>query len=81
MLQLGDAVPDYAPETLKRGFNATQSLVREGKISAGHDVSDGGVVVTLLEMAFAGNCGLKVSPAILGFLSSGFGGGGYLRGC
>ncbi|HZD05487.1 MAG TPA: phosphoribosylformylglycinamidine synthase subunit PurQ, partial [Longimicrobiales bacterium] len=31
-----------------------------GRITAGHDRSDGGLVTTLLEMAFAGNCGLSV---------------------
>ena len=35
-------------------------LVASERILAGHDVSDGGLVTTLLEMAFAGNCGLSV---------------------
>jgi hypothetical protein len=35
-------------------------LVAEEKIRADHDVSDGGLVTTLLEMAFAGNSGLSV---------------------
>jgi len=30
-------------------------------VTAGHDRSDGGLITTLLEMAFAGNCGLDVS--------------------
>lgn len=38
-----------------------QGLVDRKGISAGHDISDGGIVVALLEMAFAGNCGLRVS--------------------
>ena len=29
-------------------------------MTAGHDVSDGGLVTCLLEMAFAGNCGMCV---------------------
>ncbi|XP_074926759.1 phosphoribosylformylglycinamidine synthase [Chelonoidis abingdonii] len=33
---------------------------KESVLSAGHDVSDGGLVTCLLEMAFAGNCGLQV---------------------
>jgi len=33
----------------------------ESLITAGHDVSDGGVLTCLLEMAFAGNCGVEVS--------------------
>ena len=30
-------------------------------VAAGHDRSDGGLVTTLLEMAFAGNCGIDVA--------------------
>ena len=30
-------------------------------LSSGHDISDGGLVTCLLEMAFAGNCGLEVT--------------------
>ena len=31
------------------------------KITAGHDISDGGFVTCVLEMAFAGNCGLDLN--------------------
>ena len=31
------------------------------KLKAGHDVSDGGLVTCILEMAFAGNCGVDVN--------------------
>jgi phosphoribosylformylglycinamidine synthase len=41
-------------DLFKRAWNVIQSLVGERKISAGHDVSDGGLVTALLEMAFAG---------------------------
>jgi phosphoribosylformylglycinamidine synthase len=59
--QIGDDCPDADDvELLGRAFNAVQSLVADGHISAGHDRSDGGLVTTLLEMAFAGNCGLDV---------------------
>jgi phosphoribosylformylglycinamidine synthase len=56
--QLGDDCPDIEPDLLKRAFNAIQQLVYQNMILAYHDRSDGGVIVTLLEMAFAGNCGL-----------------------
>ena len=46
---------------LINAFNAIQLLVKKRKIKAGHDVSDGGVVVCVLEMAFAGSCGVDVS--------------------
>ena len=32
----------------------------QGLIVSGHDISDGGLITTILEMAFAGNCGLDV---------------------
>lgn len=45
---------------LKAAFNVTQNLLAQRKLLAGHDISDGGLVVCLLEMAFAGLCGLRV---------------------
>ncbi|RUS89186.1 hypothetical protein EGW08_003065 [Elysia chlorotica] len=59
--QLGDEVPDVQPQALVRTFRAVQSLIKDSKITSGHDVSDGGLVTCLLEMAFAGNCGLTVN--------------------
>ena len=45
----------------KRAFEAVQALIARGLISAGHDVSDGGIATALLEMAFAGNTGIEVT--------------------
>lgn len=60
--QLGDEVSDLEDaEMLKTAFNLTQKLVKERKIVSGHDVSDGGLITCVLEMAFAGNCGLHVN--------------------
>src|SRR5690606_24491713 len=36
-----------------RAFNAVQKLIKDGKIIAGHDISSGGMITTLLEMNFA----------------------------
>ncbi len=59
--QVGESPPDVDdPDLLKRAFEAVQRLVREGLITAGHDRSDGGLITTLLEMAFAGNCGMEI---------------------
>lgn len=59
--QVGNECPDVEdPKLLKRAFNAIQRLVSEDLILSGHDVSDGGLIVTLLEMAFAGNRGISV---------------------
>jgi len=58
--QVGNRSPDVEdPALLARAFRAVQRLLAEGFILAGHDRSDGGLVTTLLEMAFSGNCGLS----------------------
>jgi phosphoribosylformylglycinamidine synthase len=58
--QLGDESPDFAGE-VERGFCAIQELIGRDLILAGHDRSDGGLITCLLEMAFAGNCGLMLN--------------------
>ncbi len=59
--QIGNDTPDLEnPELLKKTFHAIQSLIDSGLILSGHDRSDGGLITTLLEMAFGGNCGIKV---------------------
>jgi phosphoribosylformylglycinamidine synthase len=59
--QMGHDAPDVDhPKLLRAGFEAVQSLIREGLILAGHDRSDGGLMTCLLEMAFAGDCGLDI---------------------
>ncbi len=59
--QVGNTSPDLDdPLLLARAFDAVQQLVSDELILAGHDRSDGGLVTTLLEMAFAGNCGIDV---------------------
>ncbi|HET8937946.1 MAG TPA: phosphoribosylformylglycinamidine synthase, partial [Polyangiales bacterium] len=50
-----------APEDLKGFFTAVQSLQAQGKLLAYHDRSDGGLFVTLVEMAFAGGMGLQIA--------------------
>ncbi|XP_031210669.1 phosphoribosylformylglycinamidine synthase isoform X3 [Mastomys coucha] len=59
--QLGEHPPDLdVPENLVRAFHITQGLLKDRRLCSGHDVSDGGLVTCLLEMAFAGNCGIEV---------------------
>lgn len=48
------------PARLAGMFAAVQELAAAGRILAYHDRSDGGVAVTLIEMAFAGGAGLEV---------------------
>ena len=62
--QVGDEAPDApAPDKLKSFFDVIQQLNLEGKLLSYHDRSDGGLFVTLLEMAFAGNVGLDITLA------------------
>ena len=66
MQQLGNTAPDVdSAEDLKGLFNAIQRLNAEGKLLAYHDRSDGGLFVTLCEMAFAGHSGVSLNLDIL----------------
>ncbi len=63
--QLGDEAPDLDdPARLAGLFAAVQAL--RGQILAYHDRSDGGLLTTLCEMAFAGRCGLTVDLGQVG---------------
>ena len=65
--QLGDKPADVVNiQRLKDFYNAMQALVAEGKLLAYHDRSDGGLITTLAEMAFAGHCGVEVDISALG---------------
>ncbi|WP_319587470.1 phosphoribosylformylglycinamidine synthase [uncultured Desulfobulbus sp.] len=60
--QIGSEVPDMEdPALVKQTFLAVQELIDGGLILAGHDRSDGGLITTVLEMAFSGNCGLNLA--------------------
>ena len=57
----GGVPPDLdEAKHLKALFDLVQEANRNGLLLAYHDRSDGGAIVTLLEMAFAGHCGLEV---------------------
>jgi phosphoribosylformylglycinamidine synthase len=59
--RLGSESPDLDdPVLLRKTFLAVQELIDRCLISAGHDRSDGGLITTVLEMAFSGNCGLDL---------------------
>ena len=60
--QVGAQTPDVDDAALvKSGFQAMQLLVEQSLVAAYHDRSDGGLIVSLLEMAFAGRCGLEIN--------------------
>ncbi len=52
--KLGNEVPTVKdPEYFSDAFNAVQEAIEKGLILAGHDISAGGMITTLLEMCFA----------------------------
>ncbi len=60
--QTGDNCPDIDdPEKLVSAFNAVQELLLKNLILSGHDISDGGLITALAEMAMSGNCGMEIS--------------------
>jgi len=64
--EIGNVAPDVDDaHQLKHFFNTIQQLNKSGKILAYHDRSDGGLFTTLVEMAFAGHCGLNVDVSSL----------------
>ncbi len=60
--QLGNEVPDVEdPMALKHTFESLQTIIRDDLAVSYHDRSDGGLVTTLLDMAFAGGLGIEVN--------------------
>jgi phosphoribosylformylglycinamidine synthase len=65
--QIGHQGPDLDdPKALQRFFAVVQELAADSLLLAYHDRSDGGLFVTLCEMAFAARCGLRINLDGLG---------------
>ncbi|MDX1795827.1 MAG: phosphoribosylformylglycinamidine synthase [Hydrogenovibrio sp.] len=65
--QIGDESADLdSAQDLLNLFNAIQALMAKDLMLAYHDRADGGFLVTAMEMAFAGHCGLKLETSSLG---------------
>ncbi|KAG5675733.1 hypothetical protein PVAND_005611 [Polypedilum vanderplanki] len=59
--QQGNDSPDIENViALKNAFNVTQKLLEKKLLLSGHDISDGGLIVCLIEMAIGGMCGISV---------------------
>ncbi|MBI6552355.1 phosphoribosylformylglycinamidine synthase [Pseudomonas veronii] len=59
--KLGKHAPDVDDaEDLKAFFAVIQGLNADGHLLAYHDRSDGGLLTSVVEMAFAGHCGLNL---------------------
>ncbi len=64
--QLGEQTPDFdKPQLMLNWVEALKQLRAAQLVSAYHDRSDGGLAVTLLEMAFASRCGLSINLDML----------------
>ena len=64
--QPGDTVPDLDdPADLVNLVNAVNALRTQGRILAYHDRSDGGLLATVAEMAFAGHVGVALNIDLL----------------
>ena len=61
--ELGRTTPTIKDaEYFRKTFNAVQELITRNKIIAGHDISSGGIITTLLEMTFGlNNTGLDIN--------------------
>lgn len=69
--ELGDIPADLdEPESLAAFFRLMQSSSLRKKIIAYHDRSDGGLITTLLEMAFAARTGLDIDIAAADLLAT-----------
>jgi phosphoribosylformylglycinamidine synthase len=74
--RLGERPADVDdPELLKDFFSAMQHLKEDALLLAYHDRSDGGLLATLCEMAFAGRCGLDCDLGMLPGFGATVGGG------
>ncbi len=66
--KIGATTPDILdPAAFANAFNTLQDLIKEGLILAGHDISAGGLITTLLEMCFADHqLGAQIDLSALG---------------
>lgn len=65
--QIGDESADLdSAQDLLNLFDFVQALIADELALAYHDRADGGFLITLLEMAFAGHCGLALDVSALG---------------
>lgn len=59
--QVGSVAPDvHDVEIMKDYYDALEQLHDSGIVMAHHDRSDGGLFTTLVEMMFAGRCGIDI---------------------
>jgi len=66
--KIGSETPTITDASkFKNSFNTIQNVIKEGRILAGHDISAGGMLTTLLEMCFSQEMiGLNIDISALG---------------
>lgn len=66
--QVGNNTPTVHDNLVLKGFldSILELHKKDGIVAAYHDISDGGLLVTLLEMAFASRCGLNINATTQG---------------
>ena len=63
---LGDEVPKVDLEVLPVTLRAVSHAIQTGEVLSCHDVSEGGIIGAISEMAFGGDCGveLELDPSV-----------------
>jgi phosphoribosylformylglycinamidine synthase len=56
----GGEIPQVDPQLAMRLFHAVHAAIQSGLIRSCHDLSEGGLAVSLAEMAFAGGLGIDI---------------------
>jgi phosphoribosylformylglycinamidine synthase len=56
----GGQVPDVSPERLKRSMDEMHACMRKGLMASCHDISDGGLAITVAEMCLGGDVGAEI---------------------
>jgi len=67
----GLRVPPTDPRALRQAGEHLRTAMAQGLVRSAHDVSDGGLAVTLCEMAFGGGLGFSVDLAVSGLSGPG----------
>src|SRR3989344_2527139 len=57
---VGNEIPKVDLEILPRVLRGVHQAIKSGKVLACHDVSEGGVISAVAEMAFGGDCGAQL---------------------
>jgi len=57
---VGSEVPKVDLEVLPKILRGVHQAIKSGEVLACHDVSEGGVISAITEMAFGGDCGVRV---------------------